>query len=87
VVVGAATVAGLSALLWRGHARPLQELTTLAGATVAIAAVVAMVGADGAVGLTVWVAGAMLLAAGLRRALAFSLILRRSARSPASWER
>jgi hypothetical protein len=63
----AAAIAATSAALWWGRRRPVQHLITLVAATVAVgAATMAGVGQVTA-GLAVWVVGAALVAAGLRR--------------------
>lgn len=67
VLAAAATVAGVSAGLWRGQDRPLQQLTALAGGTVALGALGATVATEGVAGVLAWLVGAALLAAGLRR--------------------
>jgi hypothetical protein len=75
VLACAGTVAALSLVLWRGRARPIQQLTTLAGGTVAIGALVAHVTTGAALGLVVWLAGAAVLAVGLwRRILTAPLV-------------
>jgi hypothetical protein len=63
----AAAIGATSAAMWMGRRRPVQHLITLVAATVAAgAAVMAGMGrVEG--GLAVWVVGAALVAAGLRR--------------------
>ncbi len=65
----AGTVTMLSLVLWRGHERPVQQLTTLAGAVVAVGTFFAVVSTTGVAGVAVWLAGAALLAVGLRRVI------------------
>jgi hypothetical protein len=68
VLACAASVAALSALLWWGHDRPLQQLTLMAGVAVTAGAAMAEVAAGAPSGVSVWVVGAALVALGLRRA-------------------
>jgi hypothetical protein len=67
VLACAGAVALESGLLWSGRARPLQQLTFLGGLVVFAGALVAEFAGPGAVGLTVWVVGAVFVGAGLRR--------------------
>jgi hypothetical protein len=63
----AAAIAATSAAMWAGRRRPVQHLIALVALTVAVGAA-AMAGfGQVAAGLTVWVVGAALVAAGLRR--------------------
>lgn len=66
-LVSAGTVTVLSLVLWRGQERPVQQLTALAGGVVAVGTFFALISTDGVEGVAVWLAGAALLAAGLRR--------------------
>lgn len=63
----AAAIAATSAAMWMGHRRPVQHLITLVAATVAAGAVVMAGVGQVPSGLAVWVVGAALVAAGLRR--------------------
>jgi hypothetical protein len=63
----AVMVAVLGGFLWRGHDRPLQQLSLLAGAVVAAGALVAELASRGPVGLVVLGVGAGYIAIGLRR--------------------
>lgn len=63
----ASTAALVGGLLWRGHDRPLQQLSLLAGAAVAAGALTLEVLSDGGTGLVVWAVGAGYLHVGLRR--------------------
>jgi hypothetical protein len=67
VLVGALAVSGLSALMWNGRVRPLQELATFAGAIVALGAALRLVASSGAMGAGVLAAGAALVALSLTR--------------------
>lgn len=67
VVATAAAVSVDAGLRWRWRARPLQQVAALAGLVVTVAAIVAEVGSEGAVGLAAWAAGAGLVGVGLRR--------------------
>lgn len=67
VALGSAAAALHGGVLWAWRQdRPVQQLTTLAGAVVAAGAFVATV-AEGAAGLAVWSLGAVYLVAGLRQ--------------------
>lgn len=63
----AAAIAATSAAMWSGRRRPVQHLVTLVAATVAAGAVVMAGVGQVPGGLAVWVVGAALVAAGLRR--------------------
>lgn len=66
-VAVAGTVAVLSAAMWRGRDRVVQQATALVAILVTAGAAVALVGPDAAAGLTVWVLAAGLVALGLLR--------------------
>jgi hypothetical protein len=56
-----------SGLLWWWRERPLQQLVCVGGVVVFVGACVAQVATAGAVGMAVWMVGAALVVAGLRR--------------------
>jgi hypothetical protein len=66
-LAAASTAAVVGGLLWRGHDRPLQQLSLLAGTAVAAGALALEVISDGGTGLVVWAVGAGYLHVGLRR--------------------
>lgn len=67
VLACAGAMAAVSALLWRGRERPLQQLTFLGAVVVFGGALTAEVAGEGPVGLTIWAIGALYLAFGHRR--------------------
>lgn len=67
VLAVAGAVAALSALLWRGDERPVQQATALVGAITAVGAAAAHVDPRLAAGIAVVSAGAIVLWAGIRR--------------------
>ena len=67
VLVAGLVVAALSALMWRGRTRPIQEMTTLVGAVVALSAAVRLVANPGWMGFAVWACGVGLIAIALMR--------------------
>jgi hypothetical protein len=69
LLAGAGAVALLSAQLWRGLDRPLQQVTCLASVAVFAGALVSEFATAGPIGLAVWAVGAALLALGLARVL------------------
>ncbi len=66
-LAAAAPVAVLSALLWRGRDRPLQQLTCLGGIAVTAGAAMAEIATGTPVGLAAWVVGTTFVGLGLRR--------------------
>ena len=69
VLMCAVATTALSAVLWRGRARPVQQLTFLAGVVVATGALAAEAVEGNAIGLAVWATGAAFVGLGLRRRL------------------
>lgn len=67
LLIGALVVSGLSGAMWNGRFRPLQELTTFAGAVVAVGAALRLVASPSVMGLGVWVCGVALIALALAR--------------------
>ena len=67
VLFAGLVVATLSAVMWRGRFRPIQEMTTLGGAVVAVAAGVRLVATLGWMGFAAWACGATLIAIALMR--------------------
>ena len=67
VLFAGLTVAALSAVMWRGRVRPIQEMTTLGGVVVAVAAGVRLVATLGWMGFATWACGAALIAIALMR--------------------
>lgn len=57
----------LSGALWAGRARPVQHFTTLAGAAVSLGTIIGEFASVGISGLSLWVAGAVLLGFSIRR--------------------
>lgn len=73
-LAGAGAVALVSAALWQGRERPVQQLTCLAG-TIVFGALLAGQFADGGpIGVTVWLLAAILLLLGLRRRTPLALL-------------
>lgn len=65
-LVAAAAVTVLSAVLWWGRDRPLQQLTLCAGIVVTAGMAVAQVAAEALTGLAIWLTAAVLMVVGLR---------------------
>jgi hypothetical protein len=74
VACTAAAVALTSGLMWWGRNRPLQQLIALAAAVVAIGSGLAEPAGSTVAGIAVWLAGAALLAAGIRRVTTFPVL-------------
>jgi hypothetical protein len=74
VACTAASVALTSGLMWWGRARPVQQLVALAAAVVAIGTGLAEPAGSTVAGLAVWIAGAALLAVGVRRVTTFPVL-------------
>jgi hypothetical protein len=74
VACTAAAVALTSGLMWWGRARPVQQLVALAAAVVAIGTGLAEPAGSTVAGLAVWIAGAALLAVGVRRVTTFPVL-------------
>lgn len=66
VLAGAGAVLVHAGALWRGRDRPAHQLLTEVAALVAVGCAMASVTSEGPTGLAVWVAGAALVAIGLR---------------------
>jgi hypothetical protein len=64
----AAAVTALSALLWRGRDRPIQQLTLMGGIAVTAGTATAEIATGVPIGLAPWAVGVTLVALGLRRA-------------------
>ena len=67
VLVAGIVVSALSGVMWSGRFRPLQELTTFAGAVTAVGAGLRLVSTPGWMGFGVWACGAGLIALALFR--------------------
>lgn len=67
VLACAAAVTVVSALLWWGHDRPIQQLTMMGGLAVTAGAATAEVATGVPIGLAPWAVGVALVALGLRR--------------------
>ncbi|MDE3082467.1 MAG: DUF2157 domain-containing protein [Acidobacteriota bacterium] len=67
VLFAGLVVAALSAVMWRGRFRPIQEMTTLGGGVVAVSAGVRLIATPGWMGFAAWACGAALIAIALMR--------------------